>query len=93
MMLDLSIKRMLQITSALALSAMIILSWVGNTQQSRIHKRVVNEEAQVGAILALKDTRYYVVQIQQFLTDVGATKSDEAKAEALDSLNGALSQL
>ncbi|MCL1100096.1 methyl-accepting chemotaxis protein [Shewanella saliphila] len=92
-MFDLSIKRMLQITCALALSAMIILAWIGSSQQSQIHKRVVNEEAQVAAIFALKDTRYYVVQIQQFLTDVGATKSDEAKAEALESLNGALAQL
>lgn len=92
-MFDLSIKRMLQMTIVLALFALIILSWIGSSLQSRIHQGVLNEEAQVGAIFALKDTRYFVVQIQQFLTDVGATKSDEAKAEALESLNGALEKL
>ncbi|WP_165870993.1 hypothetical protein [Shewanella frigidimarina] len=41
----------------------------------------------------LKDTRYFVVQIQQLLTDIGVTKSDEAKTEALDSMEGALQHL
>ncbi|MGX9460046.1 methyl-accepting chemotaxis protein [Shewanella sp. A14] len=85
-----SIKRMLQITILLTLSALALLSWVMSIQQDRIHLDVEREEQQVHAIFALKDTRYYVVQIQQFLTDVGATKSDEAKAEALDSMKDAL---
>jgi methyl-accepting chemotaxis protein len=92
-MFDLSIKKMLQITITLSLLALVILISVSNIQQSHIYEGVKNEEAQVNAIFALKDTRYFVVQIQQFLTDVGATKSDEAKAEALDSLNSALENL
>ncbi|WP_144210679.1 methyl-accepting chemotaxis protein [Shewanella donghaensis] len=93
MSIDVSIKRMLQITMTLSLSALIILVWVSHLQQSYIHERVLNEGKQVKTIFALKDTRYFVVQIQQFLTDVGATKSDEAKAEALDSLDGAIENL
>lgn len=93
MVIDVSIKRMLQITITLSLLALIVLVWVSNSQQYFIHESVLNEEKQVNTIFALKDTRYYVVQIQQFLTDVGATKSDEAKAEALDSLNAALANL
>ncbi|AZG73123.1 methyl-accepting chemotaxis protein [Shewanella livingstonensis] len=88
-----SIKRMLQITMMLTLTSLILLSWVMSVQQSRIHVNVEKEELQVNAIFALKDTRYYVVQIQQFLTDVGATKSDEAKSEALESKQGALQQI
>jgi|TARA_R100001129_G_scaffold185704_3_gene174794 methyl-accepting chemotaxis protein len=54
---------------------------------------ISNEERQVNAIFSLKDSRYYVVQIQQLLTDVGATLSDEAKAEANESMKGALQSL
>ncbi|PMG31907.1 hypothetical protein BCU94_06965 [Shewanella sp. 10N.286.52.C2] len=89
MSIDVSIKRMLQITISLSLLALIVLVWVSNAQQSSIYESVLNEEKQVNTIFALKDTRYDVVQIQQFLTDVGATKSDEAKAEALASLHAA----
>ncbi|MEZ9142181.1 MULTISPECIES: methyl-accepting chemotaxis protein [unclassified Shewanella] len=93
MSIDVSIKRMLQVTITLSLLALIILAWVSNSQQSFIHESILNEEKQVNTVFALKDTRYYVVQIQQFLTDVGATKSDEAKSEAYESLNAALTNL
>ncbi|WP_076538696.1 methyl-accepting chemotaxis protein [Shewanella sp. UCD-KL21] len=89
MSFDVSIKRMLQITISLALLALISLVLVSNTQQSFIYDSVLNEEKQVNTIFALKDTRFDVVQIQQFLTDVGATKTDEAKAEALACLHAA----
>jgi methyl-accepting chemotaxis protein len=88
-----SIKRMLQITIMLTLTALTLLAWVMSVQQSRIHVNVKHEEQQVNAIFALKDTRYFVVQIQQFLTDVGATKSDEAKSEALESKQSALEHI
>ncbi|QDE31108.1 MULTISPECIES: methyl-accepting chemotaxis protein [Shewanella] len=88
-----SIKRMLQITIVLTLTSLMVLALIMSVQQERIHVNIEKEELQVHAIFALKDTRYYVVQIQQFLTDVGATKSDEAKSEALESKSGALQQI
>ncbi|PMG42713.1 hypothetical protein [Shewanella sp. 10N.286.52.B9] len=61
MSIDVSIKRMLQITISLSLLALIVLVWVSNAQQSSIYESVLNEEKQVNTIFALKDTRYDVV--------------------------------
>lgn len=40
------------------------------------------------AMSAMKDARYYTVQVQQFLTDMGATRGDDALPEAQQSLKG-----
>ncbi|MEH6648930.1 MAG: methyl-accepting chemotaxis protein [Motiliproteus sp.] len=93
MNVHLSIQRMIQLTIALTITALMLLLWVTHNQLSQTRAGISKEEQQVNAIFALKDSRYYVVQIQQFLTDVGATLSDEAKREAVDSLNGATQSL
>ncbi len=93
MTMNFSIQRMIQLTIALTFTALMLLLWVTHTQLSHARMGISNEEQQVNAIFSLKDSRYYVVQIQQFLTDVGATLSDEAKAEANESLKGALQSL
>ncbi|MEH6470734.1 MAG: methyl-accepting chemotaxis protein [Halopseudomonas sp.] len=89
MIIRLSIKRMLQLTICLTILGLVTLLLATNKQLSHTRMGIEKEEQQVAAILALKDSRYYVVQIQQFLTDVGATRSDEAKSEAASSLEGA----
>ncbi|SBT17534.1 Methyl-accepting chemotaxis protein PctB [Marinomonas gallaica] len=45
------------------------------------------------AMSAMKDARYYTVQVQQFLTDMGATRGDDALPEAQQSLKGAKQSL
>ncbi len=45
------------------------------------------------AMLTIKDVRFSVVQIQQFLTDVGATRNPLAFEEAKDNLNAAHNSL
>ena len=44
----------------------------------------ISREKALEAMLALKDARFHVVQIQQFLTDVGATRDEGGYAEALE---------
>ena len=43
--------------------------------------------------IAFKDIRYNIVQIQQFLTDVGATGEMDARAEAKENLDEAVASL
>ncbi|WP_051215763.1 methyl-accepting chemotaxis protein [Ferrimonas futtsuensis] len=93
MNLHISIKGMLQLTIALTLLALAVLFWSTHNQLTQTRSGIANEERLVNAVFALKDSRYYVVQIQQFLTDVGATRSDEAMAEADASLEGAMQSL
>lgn len=49
--------------------------------------------AAADAVHALADTRFHVVQIQQFLTDVGATHDDGGFAEAASNLAAAQARL
>ena len=89
MPIKLSIKHTLQLTIGLTVLGLLALFISTHHQLTQTRQGIAQEERQVSAILALKDSRYYVVQIQQFLTDVGATLSDEAKSEAAESLTGA----
>ncbi|WP_207062906.1 methyl-accepting chemotaxis protein [Motiliproteus sp. SC1-56] len=89
----LTIKRMLQITLGLTLIALVVL-YLATQAQLQSTKSAIQEETEQGhAVIAIKNTRYYVVQIQQFLTDVGATRDEEAMAEARASLEGAHASL
>ena len=55
------------------------------------NENVMRQQALISESVAhIKDARYYVVQVQQFLTDIGATRSDEALAEADESKAGAI---
>ncbi|RRJ84092.1 methyl-accepting chemotaxis protein [Aestuariirhabdus litorea] len=88
-----TIKQMLMATIGFAVVAFAALYATSHSQLTNTSKGVAHEQRQAQAIFALKDARYYVVQVQQFLTDVGATRNDEAKAEARESLQGALASL
>lgn len=88
-MLHFTIKQMFQTTIGLMLTAFIGLFLATDMQLEKTKVEIENETTRAKEMSAIKDTRFYVVQIQQFLTDVGATRNAEAKAEADDSLDGA----
>ncbi|CUB02580.1 methyl-accepting chemotaxis protein [Marinomonas fungiae] len=74
----------------LILCALFSITEYGLTNnQKAIHK----EMNLVNAMAAIKDARYYTVQVQQFLTDMGATRGDDALPEAQASLIGAKESL
>jgi methyl-accepting chemotaxis protein len=54
-----------------------------------VSERVADQERVATAMITLKDARYHVVQIQQFLTDVAATADDGGYEEAADNLRQA----
>jgi methyl-accepting chemotaxis protein len=73
-----------------ALSVLYLLSKQGLTRNEvAIRQQVVISDA----VSAMKDARYYVVQVQQFLTDMGATRSDEALPEVDASMESAMKSL
>ncbi|RCX08704.1 methyl-accepting chemotaxis protein [Marinomonas foliarum] len=73
-----------------ALSALYLLSKQGLTRnEAAIRQQVVISDA----VSAMKDARYYVVQVQQFLTDMGATRSGEALPEVDASMKSAMKSL
>jgi methyl-accepting chemotaxis protein len=74
----------------IALSALYLISQQGLTRnEAAIRQQVVISDA----VSAIKDARYHVVQVQQFLTDMGATRSDEALPEVDESLAEAMNNL
>jgi len=74
----------------IALSALYLISRQGLMRnESAIHHQTVISDA----VYAIKDARYFVVQVQQFLTDMGATRSDEALPEVNASMTAATKSL
>ncbi|MBJ7551325.1 methyl-accepting chemotaxis protein [Marinomonas ostreistagni] len=74
----------------LVLAALYALTEYGLT----VNKDAIQKEVTLAnAMGAMKDTRYYTVQVQQFLTDMGATRGDDALPEAQASLKGAKESL
>jgi methyl-accepting chemotaxis protein len=72
------------------LGALILFTWI---QLTRIDSRVDEAEQLTDAVLSMKDTRFHIVQIQQFLTDVGATADDGGYSEAKENLAAAVTRL
>ncbi|NVK73556.1 MAG: methyl-accepting chemotaxis protein [Oceanospirillaceae bacterium] len=87
------ISRIMNLVIIIVLIALSALYFI--TQNSLSHnKDVIKHQAVLSdAVSVMKDARYHVVQVQQFLTDMGATRSDEALPEADESLNGAMKNL
>ena len=74
----------------IALSALYLISRQGLMRnEAAIHHQTVISDA----VYAIKDARYFVVQVQQFLTDMGATRSDEALPEVNASMTAATKSL
>lgn len=92
-MSQLSIRRLMQISPALLVTGLVALYLSIHVEMARTEQRINQQTVLSQAVGAMKDTRYYIVQIQQFMTDVGATRQDDAMAEADASLQGALTSL
>ncbi len=83
-------------TTLLAISALIMIAslffiaklWVGFKQiESTISEQTISQKADIN----IQEARFHIVQIQQFLTDVGATRNkggfNEAKTNMQEALN------
>ena len=68
----------------------ILTMWFGFADMQHSTK---NQLRKVESMLALKEARFHVVQIQQFLTDAGATRDEGAFEEAETNLGEALAHL
>ncbi len=93
MLKNISIKNVLTSISIIlfvASSVFVVLLWNGFNE---IDKTIAHQVKQERAVLILKDIRFHVVQIQQFLTDVGATRKQGGFSEAKENLANALDKL
>jgi len=86
--------RTLQIVSGvfatIAMSALVFFNYM---QLDITDKNIDHQEILVSAVMDIKDARYYTIQIQQFLTDVGATSDEGGYQEAKNNLSKALISL
>lgn len=90
---NLSIKKLMLaaiITTSIILSVFVILT---TTVFTDINAKTREQQRLANAELALEETRYHVVQIQQFLTDVSATANTDGFQDAKDELTSALYSL
>ncbi|MGB0941798.1 MAG: methyl-accepting chemotaxis protein [Marinomonas sp.] len=85
-----TINRLISIVIIVVLISLVTLFSITEKGLER-NENVMREQALISeSVGKIKDARYYVVQVQQFLTDIGATRSDEALAEADESKAGAI---
>ena len=85
-----TINRLISIVITVVLLSLVALFSITEKGLER-NENVMRQQALISESVArIKDARYYVVQVQQFLTDIGATRNDEALAEAEDSKAGAM---
>lgn len=93
MLKNTSIKALLiYVASALALANVVFVVLLWQAFQA-IDASLVEASRKQTTSDALNHTRFHVVQIQQFLTDVGATHEDDGFSAAQENLNGALDAL
>ena len=85
-----TINRLISVVIGIVLLSLIALFSITESGLDN-NDKVMREQALLSeSVASIKDARYYVVQVQQFLTDIGATRSDEALGEADESKAGAI---
>lgn len=86
---DISIKKFIKSVIVLMVFSCVVFSWLLNDAFGEM--RAVNKkmEQQQRLVFKLKDARFQVNQIQQFLTDASATHDKEGISEAGNRLNKA----
>lgn len=87
------ISRIINLAIVIVLIALSVLFFITQNSLNRNEELIRHEVVLSEAVSAIKDARYYVVQVQQFLTDMGATRGDDALPEADESLEGAIKSL
>ncbi|PCH97904.1 MAG: hypothetical protein COB83_00325 [Gammaproteobacteria bacterium] len=80
---SLTIKKQIVVAGALALVIFLITSAFVFDIKSDVQELRVQHDADITHQFQLKDARYHIVQIQQFITDASLTGNIEAKEEAL----------
>ncbi len=86
---DIRIKTLMLTTIGVCAPAVALFLWITWTVLADVRARVDEQEKAVAAMLAIKDARFHVVQIQQFLTDVAATGQADGLTEAKSNLQQA----
>ncbi len=92
-MKNLSVQKTILICTGIIAVLLLSLLLPVHQRMSQVRQELDNNQQVVEAMLALKEARFHVVQVQQFLTDAGATAEEEVFAEARESLNAAHSSL
>ncbi|MDH4101525.1 MAG: hypothetical protein OEV28_13250, partial [Nitrospirota bacterium] len=91
-MKSLTIKSVMVIALVLSTAGLIAMLSLSSIQLGRVNSAAESQQRLTDAMLLLKDIRFHVVQIQQFLTDVSATADpagfDEASQHLKDAQKG-----
>ncbi|MCB1956900.1 MAG: methyl-accepting chemotaxis protein [Rhodocyclaceae bacterium] len=93
MLQNFSLKRLLVVGSAAVLVVTIGLTVASHLLLGRIHDRAAEGQVLEHAMLLAKEARFQVIQVQQFLTDAGATADEASLAEARTSRDEAIKNL
>ena len=93
MFAKMTIKRMMIFMTAVLMLTLVLLLLVANYLLNRIDENEDRSQLMVNAMLEAKEARFWTIQIQQFLTDAGATGESDPFEEAKESLAGARKSL
>ncbi len=92
-MQEMKLKQLLSLAAGLLLLASFVVGAFVWHKFEDIAVADTQRQAATAAVLHLKNTRFHAIQIQQFLTDVGATHDEGGFAEASANLAAAESAL
>jgi len=93
MLKNTSIKSVLITISAILFTASLVFVSMLWNSFNQIDDSLKDQVKQQSSVIALKNARFHVIQIQQFLTDVGATRNQGGIAEADENLKSAIQSL
>lgn len=92
-MKNIKIKHLLYGLGAATISILVVMGLLVYQVDHKLVSAQKSKSALTRTMLLIKDVRFEVVQIQQFLTDVGATGDYAAKSEAQENLKNAQAML
>jgi methyl-accepting chemotaxis protein len=87
---DLTIKKQVIITSMIAIVIFIASTVYAALLTQDVKNKEKLRDLEILDQMAMKDARYHIVQIQQFLTDASLTGNNEAVGEALENKTAVL---
>ena len=92
-MKELTLKQILLGIVLMLGSVCIVTHWLDRRNFDEIDDAIKFTQNATEAVKSLKDARFHVVQIQQFLTDVSATHNEDGYGEASENLEQARADL
>ena len=87
---NLTIKKQVLIASGLAIFFFLATTIFSSIVTTEVKQKEKLRDLEIIAQMTMKDSRYYIVQIQQFLTDAALTGNSEAIDEARENKNEVL---